>query len=167
MSTFPALAPTTRVYTLGDLPIARQQSLSGVQVGFRRGNRRIGQTLSLSFAYLTEDDMNLIKDHYFDRQGSYDIFYLSPEIWGDYESPPVPLLSDFAWRYASEPSIQDVSYDRFTVEVELQTIPIDTGDLVFDALQASASPARTYILDAGGAATTPARDYLIIPTGAA
>lgn len=166
MTTFPALAPTTRLYTPGDLPVARQQSLSGVQVGFRRGNRRFGQSLSLSFSHLTESDMNLIKAHYFDRQGTYDIFFLSAEIWGDYTNPPVPLLSDFAWRYLSEPKITDVSYDRFTVEVELQTIAIDFGDLIIDGELAPASPARTYILEGGGAAATPARDYVISPIGA-
>lgn len=110
--------------------------------------------------------MNLIKDHYFTSQGSYEIFFLSAEIWGDYTTPPVPLISDFAWLYASEPSIQDVSYDRFTVSVELQTIPIDTGDLIFDGVDAALAPERTYILDAGDAAVSPARDYIISPVGA-
>ena len=156
MATFPALAPTTRVFVPGTVPQAIQSSLSGVSTGFRRGNRRIGQTLNLTFTYLTEAQMNLIKDHYFASQGSYQIFYLSAEIWGDHVSPPVPLISDFAWLYAGVPTIEDVSYDRFTVSVELQTIPIDTGDLVFDAEQAPAAPARTYILDAGVAAAPPA-----------
>ena len=166
MSIFPALAPSTRVYTIGDLPAAKQQSLSGVQVSFRRGNRRIGQTLDLSFTYLTETEVNLIKAHYFDRRGSFDIFFLSAEIWGDYSSPPVPLISDFAWRYASEPTITDVSYDRFSVDLQLQTIPIDPGELVFDGEQASATPARSYILEGGAAAATPARDYIISSIGA-
>ena len=110
--------------------------------------------------------MLLIKDHFFDRKGTYDVFFLPAEIWNDFSTPPVPLLSDFAWRYASEPAITDVSYDRFTVEVQLQTEPIDTGDLIFDAGLAAASPARTYILDAGAAAVSPARDYIISPQGA-
>lgn len=166
MSTFPALAPTSRVYTPGGVPRNLQTSLSGVAVGFRRGNRRIGQTLDLTFAYLTQAQMNLIKDHYFDRKGTYDIFFLSSEIWGDYTTPPVPLISDFAWRYASEPQITDVSFDRFTVEVQLQTQPIDIGDLIFDGGLAAASPERSYILDGGLAPASPARDYVVSPPGA-
>lgn len=166
MSTFPALAPTSRVYTPGGVPRNLQTSLSGVAVGFRRGNRRIGQTLDLTFAYLTQAQMNLIKDHYFDRKGTYDIFFLSSEIWGDYTTPPVPLISDFAWRYASEPQITDVSFDRFTVEVQLQTQPIDIGDLIFDGGLAAASPERSYILDGGLASASPARDYVVSPPGA-
>ena len=110
--------------------------------------------------------MNLIKAHYINAKGTYDIFFLPEEIWADFENPPVPVLSDIAWRYAAEPSIEDVSFDRFTLEVELVSYAINTGDLVFDGLTASATPARTYTLDAGGASATPARDYLISPGAA-
>lgn len=110
--------------------------------------------------------MNLIKAHYISAKGTYDIFFLPEQIWADFENPPVPVLSDIAWRYAGEPSIEDVSYDRFTLEVELVSYAINTGDLVFDAGAAAVMPARGYILDAGGAAATPARDYVISPGAA-
>lgn len=166
MDAFPALAPTARTFTVGDVPRQFKSGLSGLTVGYRQGNRRVNQTLDLTFGYLTETQMNLIKAHYIAAKGSYDIFFLSEEIWGDYETPPIPLLSDYAWRYNGTPSIADAGVDRFTVQVGLQTIPIDTGDLVIDGGLAGASPARTYILDAGGAAVSPARDYIISPPGA-
>lgn len=165
--TFPAIVPSSRTFTPGNIPQAVQTSLSGVTSGFRRGNRRTEQTLSLSFASLTEAQVDLIKAHYVDRQGSFDIFYLPSEVWSGYTSPPIPLLSDYAWRYSSPPTITDGIVGRWGVDVELVTYAINTGDLVFDAGLASASPARTYILEAGGAAATPARDYLILPFGAA
>lgn len=167
MSIFPSLPPTSRVYTPGDLPSAFQISLNGKVSGFRRGNRRIGQSLSLSFEYLTEAQMLLIKNHYIDRRGTFDTFYLSGAIWGDHITPPVPLISDFIWRYATQVIITDVSFDRFTVEVELETVPIELGDLIFDAQLAASAPPRLYLLDAGGAAATPARDFIINPIGAA
>ena len=167
MSIFPSLAPTTRLYVPGDLPSVFQISLSGKSSGFRRGNRRIGQSLSMSFEYLTETQMLLIKDHYINRQGTFDTFYLSAAIWGDHVTPPVPLISDFIWRYSSQIVITDTSFDRFTVEVELETVPIELGDLIFDAQQAPSSPLRLYVLDAGGAAATPAREFIINPIGAA
>ncbi len=120
----------------------------------------------MSFEYLTEAQMLLIKDHYIARQGTFDIFYLSAEIWGDHVTPPVPLISDFAWKYAAEVVIADVSFDRFSVQVELETVPIDTGDLIFDGEGAPAAPSRLYVLDSGGAAASPVRDYIISPTGA-
>jgi hypothetical protein len=135
--------------------------LSGLTTGYRQGNRRIGQTLSMTFGHLTEEEMNLIQTHYINCNGTYDIFFLSPEIWGDFINPPIPLLSDYAWRYAGQPRIEDVSFDRFTVSLELVTYAIDFSDLIFDAGGAAASPARTYILDAGAASATLARDYVI------
>lgn len=166
MSTFPALVPSTRTFVTGAVPTAMQVALSGATTGFRRGNRRIGQTLGLTFRLLEESDVTLIRNHYDNRSGSFDIFFLSSEVWNGYTTPPIPLLSDYAWRYTGAPGITDASCGRWDVEVELETIPIDTGDLIFDAGLASASPARTYILDAGAAAAAPARDYIVSPPGA-
>lgn len=164
--TYPALIPSTRVFAPGNTPQARQTSLSGMSDGFRRGNRRIAQSLELSYLNLVEADFLLLKAHYIDRQGTYDIFYLSTETWNGMATPPVPLLSDYAWKYSAPLVVSHASCGRYNVEVQLQTEPIDTGDLIFDGGLAAASPARTYILDAGAAAVSPARDYIISPPGA-
>jgi hypothetical protein len=166
MANFPAIKPTSRLYVPGLVPSALRTSLSGVAVGFRRGNRRISQTLDLSFSHLTEAEMLRIKDHYVNSSGTFEIFFLSAEIWADHANPPVPLISDFAWRYADQPVIEDASYDRFTVSVKLQTEPIDPGDFILDGGLAAATPARDYIVNGGLAAAMPARDYVIAPGGA-
>jgi hypothetical protein len=167
MSQFPALIPSTRTYVPGDVPSVQLFSLSGKTGAFRRGNRRIGQVLSLSFRQLTQAELALLTAHYIDRQGGFNTFFLSAEVWSGYATPPVPLISDFAWRYASTISVADSPCGRWDVEVELETVPIELGDLIFDAQQAPSSPLRLYVLDAGGAAATPARDYIINPIGAA
>jgi hypothetical protein len=159
--TFPALIPSARVYVPGNVPQVAQVALSGVRTAYRQGNRRVEQSLQLAFNNISEADLNLIKAHYVAQDGSYGIFYLSPEVWNGYATPPVPLLSDYAWRYASAPVITDGSSDLWSVEVELTTYAINFSDLIFDAGGAAASPARTYILDAGAASGTPARDYVI------
>lgn len=164
--TFPALVPSARTFSPGNIPQSSQISLSGLVTGFRRGNRRDDQTLSLSFTNLTEAQVNEIKAHYIDRQGTFDIFFLSAEVWSGYATPPIPLLSDYAWRYAGAPTVTDGIVGRWGVDVELVTYAIDTGDLVFDGELAPASPARSYILDGGAAAATPARDNIISPPGA-
>lgn len=110
--------------------------------------------------------MLLIKDHYYDRDGTFDIFYLSAEVWGYFKTPPVPLISNFAWRYTSPPLITDVSYDRFNVEVELATVPIDIGDLSFNNGDATGSGPFVYIINASGASDTPARTFTIGGLGA-
>lgn len=164
--TFPALVPSSRTYSPGDIPQARKVSQSGVATGFRRGNRRTNQTLSLSFTNLTEAQVDLIKAHYVDRQGSFDIFFLPSEIWSGYSTPPVSLLSDYAWRYSSPPTVTDGIVGRWGVDVELVSYAIDFSELIIDGELAAATPAREYILDAGAAAATPARDYITSPIGA-
>lgn len=165
--TFPAIIPSSRTFSPGDIPRSLQVSLSGVTQGFRRGNRRTEQTLSLGFTNLTEAQLNLIKAHFVDREGTFGLFYLSAEVWNGYATPPVSLLSDYAWRYAGPPTISDGIVGRWSVDVELVSYEIVLGDLIIDGLTASATPARTYILDGGAAAATPARANIIQSPGAA
>ena len=131
MTTFPSISPTVRTYVPGNVPIELQAALDGGTVGFKRGARRVNQVLSLTFSHLTQENMVLIKDHYIARKGTFEIFFLPSAIWGDYTTSPVGL--NYAWRYSEPPVIEDVSFDRFTVSVALETISINTSDLVFEA----------------------------------
>jgi hypothetical protein len=159
--TFPALVPSVRIYTPGDIPSTRQVALSGVDNAYRQGNRRTKQGLTLTFNNITEANLLLIRSHYISVDGTYSVFYLPPEIWSGYDIPPVPLLSDYAWRYAGPPIVTDGSCDLWSIEVELVTYAVNTGDVIYDAGGSSATPARTYVLNAGEASTMPARDYVI------
>ena len=160
MATFPSIIPTTRLYTQGDFPSAIQSSSSGATTGFRRGNRRINQTLQLTFDNLTETQVNLIRTHYDGQNGSFEIFFLSSECWAGYTTPPVALVSDFAWLYANPPTISNGITSKWNVEIELVSVPIDTGDLIFDAGD-STTTARTYLVDALTSSSSPARTYII------
>ena len=137
--------------------------MSGVTTGFRRGSRRVGQAITLSFTNLTETQLNLIKDHYIDRQGTFDYFFLSAEVWSGYTSVPVELVDSFAWRYSGPPVISDGIVGRWGVEVGLVSHPLERGELVIDGLTASATVSRTYNVDAGSASATPARTYVVNP----
>ena len=160
MATFPSIVPTTRLYTPGDFPSAIQQSSDGTTTGFRRGNRRINQTLQLSFDNLTESQVTEIRNHYDGQNGSFEIFFLSSTTWNGYNSPPVALVSDFAWLYATPPTISDGITSKWNVEIELVSVPIDIGDLIYDAGDSS-NTARQYILDALDSSPTPARTNII------
>ena len=164
MDFFPSLSPNVRVYSVGDVPVARQIALSGATTNFRRGSRLVNQNLQLTFSHLTETNMNLITAHYLAAKGTYDFFFGTNALWGDYSgTEPVPALGNTAWRYASPPNIADASFDRFTVEVQLISHSVEQGDVNLDggsadgsaavyfadALTALATPARTYIFDAG------------------
>lgn len=163
--TFPALVPSVRTFTSGNTPQSSQQSLSGVNTGFRLGNRRVEQTLTLGYTNLTETEVNLIKDHYIDRQGTFDIFFLSAEVWNGYTTPPVSLVDTFAWRYAGPPTITDGIIGRWSIDVELITHPIvsasGVSDTVIDGRSASAADSRDYNMDGGSASATPARTHVI------
>ena len=159
--TFPSLTPSARTFVPGGVPLVQKQTLSGSVSGFRRGNRRINQTLQLSYQNLTEAQVTEIRNHFDDRQGTFKTFYLSNETWAGYDSPPVPLLSDNIWRYVNPPIISDGFTSRWNIEIELESVPIDLGDVIFSGEAAAASPARTYILDGGAASATPARDYIV------
>ena len=162
MTTFPAISPSTRTYVPGNVPLDLRQGLSGAATGFKRGARRISQTLSLSFLNITESDMILIKDHYIARKGTFEVFYIPSNIWGDYTASPVGI--EFIWRYSAPPEIEDTSFDRFNVTVELIAQPINLEGLIFyDALSASATPTRLYNVDSGTASATPARTHVVNP----
>jgi hypothetical protein len=168
MNLFPSLVPSTRVYVPGDLPQSRMQSLSGVDASFRRGNRRIGQALNLTFTNLQEADLTLLTQHYIAVQGSFDRFWLSAEVWSGLATPPVALISDYTWRYASPMLVSHASCGRYNVDVELITEPVDLGDLVFDGSVANpTTPERLYIVDGLAAAASPARGFIIEAGGAA
>ena len=160
MATFPSLTSSTRLYAPGDFPSAIQSSSSGATTGFRRGNRRINQTLQLTFNNLTETQVNLIRTHYDGQNGSFEIFFLSSECWAGYTTPPVALVSDFAWLYANPPTISNGITSKWNVEIELVSVPIDSGDLVFDAGNYTTT-ARAYLIDALTSSTSPTRDNII------
>lgn len=161
MATFPSLTPSSRLYTQGDFPNAIQISSSGVISGFRQGNRRINQILQLKFLNLTETEVNLIRTHYDGQSGSFEIFFLSSNIWSGYNAPPVALVSDFAWLYSEPPLITDTELtNKWDVDINLISVPIDSGDLVLDAGD-STTTAREYLVDALTSSSSPAREYII------
>ena len=161
--TFPALTPSSRLFSPGGVPVSAQMSIGGARTAFRRGNRRAAQTLRLGFSNLTETQVNLIKAHFFDRQGTFDIFFLSSAVWSGYATPPAPLLST-AWRYSSAPVISDGIIGRWAVEVELRSHGILQGDLMSEPPGSTDEDAAAadYIYDAGDS-TTVAREYLLNP----
>jgi len=168
MILFPDLVPSSRVYVPGDLPQARLQSLNGIDASFRRGNRRIGQALTLAFGNLQETELNLLTSHYVNQQGTFGRFFLSANVWSGLAIPPVSLISDYTWRYNAPLTISHASCGRFNVEIQLVTEPIDLGDIVLDGSVANPSnPVRIYIVDGLTAAATPLRELVIFGGGAA
>jgi len=161
MAIFPSIIPSSRLFITGDFPNSIQTASTGSTTGFRLGNRRINQTLQLTFNNLTETQVNLIRTHYDTQSGTFEIFLLDANTWSGYSSPPVPIVSDFAWLYSTPPVITDnILSSRWNVEVELISVPIDTGDVIYDGGD-STTTARSYILDALTSSSSPARTNII------
>jgi hypothetical protein len=171
MSFFPPLVPSARVYSPGIVPQSRTQSLSGIDVSFRRGNREIGQNLVLNFNNINETQLLTLQAHYIDRRGTFDMFFLVAETWSGLVRPPVPLLSDFIWRYFSPLEVVHASCGRFNVTIQLVAQPVASGsgtrDVVFDGRFASPTPLRRFIIQGGNAAATPEREFVVSPGGSA
>ena len=168
MSQLPPLVPSSRLYTPGDMPQSRFQSMAGIDASFRRGGEFVGQRLVLSYNNLNETQFNLFAAHYTGENGTFGRFFLSPETWSGLATPPVPLNSDYLWRYNSPLVASHASCGRFNIEVELRAEPIDLADVVIDGSVANPSnPVRIYIVDGLTAAATPTRELVIFGGGAA
>jgi len=161
--TFPALVPSARTYVIGNVPQIEQVALSGASFRYRQGNRRVGQTLELAFNNISESELLQIKNHYILQDGSYNIFFLSQEVWSGYAVAPVPSPSNVAWRYATAPVITDGSCDLWSASVKLVSYLVESGDINVElpGMGANPNPIVDYIYDGGSAAATPARDYII------
>ena len=123
MTTFPSLEPETRALVYGDYPQNVHEGLSGGNVRFKVGAKRIAQRLTITYEYLTETEAQTLLDHYNTQNGSIVPFDLSSSIWAGYSTPPVSS-SSYKWRYNSAFQISLSSPTRYSTSIELVTVPI-------------------------------------------
>jgi hypothetical protein len=123
MATFPSLAPRTRSLSLGDIPQQVYRGTSGGEVRFKQGSAYIAQRLTLGYEYLTESEAQQILDHYAGQEGSLIPFDVSAAVWGGYTTPPVSSVS-YKWRYTGAFDVSIASPRRYSLTVELETVPI-------------------------------------------
>lgn len=124
MTTFPTLTPSSRTFTPGEYPHTPFSTISGFQNRVRHSNVMLASQVRLTFAALTEANMLSILSHYQGQLGTYESFDLPSAVWGgvtaaDYE------LSNYLWRYAGPPTVEDVYCGRYNIELALETVPPD------------------------------------------
>lgn len=122
MTTFPALIPSSRVFTPGEYPATAFSAFSGVQNRVRHSNVLIAAQLQLSFIGLPEADMLAIWQHYANRQGAFKSFALPAEIVSngtitDY----VPSV--YLWRYTGPGVVEDLPCGGHNITLTLETVP--------------------------------------------
>jgi len=123
MTTFPSLEPETRALVYGDYPQNTHEGLSGGNVRFKVGAKRIAQRLTITYEYLTETEAQTLLTHYNGQNGSIEPFDLSSSVWAGYSTPPVSS-SSYKWRYNSAFQISLSSPTRYSTSIELITVPI-------------------------------------------
>ena len=119
---FPALKPTARSFQLGQYPVKTYRAMSGAVVRRSFGNKPFGYTLDLEFANVPESTVNIIIDHYNNRQGGTLGFLLPSEPLFGYSGNLQGRVADFPnleWLYAEPPSVSSVIKDISTVIVKL------------------------------------------------
>ena len=118
---FPALIPSSRTFSPGDFSQTAFRALDGFEGRVRHSNAMSSSTLRLAYVGLTEQDMLSILLHYQDSQGVFLNFALPPDTLSGLTAGDF-TLSGFSWRYASPPAVQDLPCNRYTVEVELESV---------------------------------------------
>lgn len=121
---FPALTPTGRQFTPGDFPNKRFNSQSGAEVRILYGSLRTNASLSLSFANVTDANVELFLDDYSDQLGTFRTFTLPSAVFDGWTgtASKIDAPSGTKWRYDSEPQIQSVRPGISTVTVKLRAV---------------------------------------------
>lgn len=78
-------------------------------------------TLSLTFQYFSESDVNLILAHYAAQKGSFEGFGLSSNISADLTATTL-TPSGNSWIYDGPPEVEYISCGIYTVAVSLVSV---------------------------------------------
>lgn len=129
MTTFPALVPSSRVFTPGEYPATAFSAFSGVQNRVRHSNVLIVAQLQLSFIGLPEADMLAIWQHYAGRRGSFRSFDLPAEVVS-FGSITDYVPGVYLWRYAGPGVVEDLPCGGHNVTLTLETVPPVASNVV-------------------------------------
>jgi len=121
MATFPSLTPNSRSLDLGNYPQTVHVAVSGINLRFLQGSKRINQILTLGYFQITETDLQLIYTHYETQEGTLVAFDLPAAVWEGYASVPISAV-DYNWRYAGTISVDTGSPLRYNVTVQLVSV---------------------------------------------
>ena len=121
MATFHSLTPNSRSLDLGDYPQVVHVAVSGINLRFLQGSKRINQILTLGYSQITETDLQLIYTHYETQEGTLVAFDLPAAVWEGYASVPISAV-DYNWRYAGTIAVDTGSPLRYNVNVQLVSV---------------------------------------------
>lgn len=123
MPTFPALTPSSRTFTPGRHPHSEIRVLNGLQSRVRTSNVILEQQLRLTFVALTEAEMLSVRTHYNGQQGRFLSFDIPASLLSGMTTPASFTPTGYSWIYAGTPQVEDIGLQRYTVSVEIATVP--------------------------------------------
>ena len=122
MTTFPSIEPLKTTLSYGDYPQSIFEGLSGANVRFKLGNKRIDQILVIEYEHLTETQAQSLLTHFTGQNGSIVPFDLSSIIWSAWSTPPVSS-SSYKWRYLKPFDINISAPQKYSTSIELVSVP--------------------------------------------
>jgi hypothetical protein len=170
MATFPTLTPSSRTFTPGRHPHSEIPTLNGLQTRVRTSNVILEQQLRLTFVGLTEAQMLSIRTHYVGQQGRFLSFDIPSSLLSGMTTPASFTPTGYSWIYAGTPQVEDIGLQRYTVSIELTTVPPEGANVnggeytITTAFVGGAVDTRTFLPTvtvtlSPGAAAGDQRDY--------
>lgn len=131
MTTFPTLIPSTRTYSPGALPHTTHRVYNGSEARVRHSNAVLGARLRLFFPAITTDQLRTVIEHYSVQQGRFLPFAIPDSLVSGTTTPSTFTPTGYQWRYAANPTVEDISVDGGTnlhnLTVELETVPPESS----------------------------------------
>lgn len=123
MATFPTLTPSSRSFSPGRHPHSEIRTLNGLQTRVRTSNVILEQRLRLTFVALTETQMLSVRAHYNTQQGRFLSFDIPSSLLSGMSTPASFTPTGYSWIYAGSPQVEDIGLQKYTVSVDLVTVP--------------------------------------------
>jgi len=125
---YPTLIPTGRSFTPGDYANKKYSAQDGAEFRILYGDKRVGMTLQLTYANISDANAELFLDHYHEMKGTYTTFEFpnsNPKGgWSGNSDALGATQWGSKWRYDSPPQVQSVYPGVSTVTVNLKAATI-------------------------------------------
>lgn len=155
MTTFPELTPNAIDFDLGQSNVSEVETLAG-PIRFRHSGRTNGHELQITYVGLSQANVDALRDHYFNSQGTHNTFEVPAAIWGGLSV----VSAGSVYRYLGPPQEEHTGI-HYNVSVSLRvTDGIDLVSILNGgaALQPAVAPFESFaftgnapfILNAGG-----------------
>jgi len=126
--------PTSQTFEAGSYPVKTFKSQNGAESRILYGSKRTNMKLSLSYANIADEHVELFLDHYDEMKGTFTVFGVNKVVragWKGNRDALGASAAGNAYRYESAPQVVQVRPGISTVTVNLIGVidAIDVSDL--------------------------------------